>query len=852
MNPERLTEIRDLFEHALDMPPTERRLWLAQAAGDEDLRGEVLRLLEAHEVETAFFDKPGLGIAPPPPPNLEGQLVGAWRIEEPIGQGGMGAVYRATRADGAYAQAVAVKVLGFAPAHLRLEEAFRQERQILARLDHPNIARLLDGGATPEGLLYLVMELVSGSRIDRHCEQNNLAVRERIRLFREVCAAVQYAHRNLIVHRDLKPSNIMVTTEGQVKLLDFGIAKVLGDSHGLAPADRTITFGARMTPDYASPEQVLGRPVATASDVYSLGVILYELLTSQRPYRTAAGATHEIMQAVVEQEPARPSSLAGRPLRGDLDTIVLKALAKQPERRYASVEQFDADLRRWLEGRPVLARGDSLAYRLRKNARRNWLELSAAAAIAATIATGVVSTLREARIAAHERVRAEAGEQAARVQQRIAEQREAEAERHRILAERRYADVRSLATTVLFDVHDSIRGLAGAAKARRLTVEKALGYLEALSRESEGDLALQSELAGAYERAGDILGNLSDSALEGGRAAAPQYEKAIALRRQVAAARPGNREATQALASAELGLGSAKLSEGDTQAAIRIFRRALQSDPRPAIHNHLCAAYTQAGDLPSARAHGKMAVEGLERLAQPNPAYLAEAYANHGEALRLSGQSIDAVTSFRRALAIPSSNDPPLRRAQCAARLHLADTLQTLNDRTAQAAYGEAVAALKSTLALDPGEYRVLSNLAAALERHATLLERDGLATQAESAMEEALRYHRQLAERPKAGALERSNFALALAKCGFPRLRNPRLALEMAAKANELTKERNPRMLNALAWAYYANGLAPSAIETCSRALASLPVQPQGPALGLRSELEGSLRQFQSGGHRR
>ena len=334
---------------------------------------------------------------------------------------------------------------------------------------------------------------------------------------KSVCSAVDYAHRSLIVHRDLKPSNILVTAEGQVKLLDFGIAKVLSDSG--APA---ATMQGVMTLQYASPEQVLGKPITTASDVYSLGVVLYELLTGgARPYETT-GPLDEAIAAVCFQDPARPSTTASpriaAQLRGELDNIVLKALAKDPDRRYSSVEQLRDDVRRYRTGLPVLAQGDALSYRFAKLVRRRRTWFTAAALIALSAAIGIATTLREARVA----------------------------QRQRVLAERRYNDVRSLATTVLFDIHDNIKNLAGSTQARKLVIDKGLHYLEALARDSEGDAGLQAELAAGYERAGSVVGSFFDSNTEGGRAAAPILEKALLLRKKLVAQKPKDIEANAA------------------------------------------------------------------------------------------------------------------------------------------------------------------------------------------------------------------------------------------------------------------------------------------------------------------
>lgn len=314
--------------------------------------------------------------------------VGPYEVVRELGRGGMGAVYLARRADQEYEKLVAIKVVQSGHETDEMLRRFRQERQILAGLDHPNIAKLLDGGATAHGLPYFVMDYVEGEPIDRYCASRGLSVTERLSLFQSVCAAVAHAHRNLVIHRDIKPANILVTGEGLPKLMDFGIAKLLPavPSGAGAPAGTVFAF----TPAYASPEQVRGETVTTATDVYSLGVVLYELLTGHGPYRAKTTPSVDVLRAICEQEPARPSSVAreGRRLRGDVDSIVLKALRKEPRQRYPSVDALSEDVQRHLDGRPVAARRGTTAYRAGKFVKRHWIGVSAAALVAAAIVAG--------------------------------------------------------------------------------------------------------------------------------------------------------------------------------------------------------------------------------------------------------------------------------------------------------------------------------------------------------------------------------------------------------------------------------------------------------------------------------
>jgi serine/threonine protein kinase len=418
MTPERFRQIRNLFEAILERPPDARGAFLVEAcAGDTDLQAEVEKLLAAHQQDTNLLAGPA--VPPENPQRLEGRRVGPYEILREIGQGGMGTVYLAARADRAFRKQVALKIVRPEAGSQEVLRRFQQEREILATLDHPNIARLLDGGSTEQGLPYFVMEYIAGEPIDLYCDRHKLTVAGRLELFRTVCAAVVCAHRAGIVHRDLKPGNILVTAEGTVKLLDFGIAKMLRPTE-----DETVYITRSglhlMTPEYASPEQVRGEAVTALSDVYSLGVILYELLTGHRPYRMRTRVIHEIVRVICEEPPTRPSTAVSlsagsnaepdtvtpetvsrardaspaelrRQLSGDLDNILLKSLSKEPLARYRSAGQLDEDVQRHLQAQPVLARGDTSTYRIGKFLQRYKIWVIAAMAIAAAVSTGVVT-----------------------------------------------------------------------------------------------------------------------------------------------------------------------------------------------------------------------------------------------------------------------------------------------------------------------------------------------------------------------------------------------------------------------------------------------------------------------------
>jgi serine/threonine protein kinase len=421
---ERWARVKELFEAAVDLNHHERKTLLDRECGHDDgLRAEIDSLLKSDEQTGAFIEEPAFAIPRDLFPEdteepFVGRQFGAYEVIREIGRGGLGAVYLAARADDEYWKQVALKVIRRGLDTEDIIRRFRNERQILAQLDHPNIARLIDGGTTDEGLPYFVMEYVNGEPINVYCDANALPTTERLRLFRKVCAAVTYAHQNLVIHRDLKPSNILVTQEGEPKLLDFGIAKLLDATDELFT--QTLPALRVMTPEYASPEQVKGDKIMTTSDVYSLGVLLYELLTGQRPYRLKTRTPEEIARAITEQEPERPSTALThgdsppsairnpKSLRGDLDNIVLMAMRKEPARRYSSVGQFSEDIRRHLEGLPVIARKDTVAYRASKFINRHRIGVAAAALVVLSLLGGIVATLVQVRTARRERAKAEA------------------------------------------------------------------------------------------------------------------------------------------------------------------------------------------------------------------------------------------------------------------------------------------------------------------------------------------------------------------------------------------------------------------------------------------------------------
>ncbi len=545
--------VKRIFAEALELPARDLERYLDKACGgDETLRAETASLLAAHDrtEHDSDFLSPFEDTQPDRDSNV-GRRVGPYRLERHLGSGGMGAVYLAGRDEGDFEQRVAIKfVRGVDPGAV---QRFETERQILARLEHPNIARLLGGGLLEDGLPYLAMEFIEGEPLTQYCEKRNLSLADRLGLFMHVCNAVQYAHNSLVIHRDLKPSNILVAEDGVVKLLDFGIAKLFDPSHETGPP--TLTQNRAMTPGYASPEQLRGESVTTQSDVYALGVLLYELLAGRPPYETSDKTPHQLEQLVCETTPPGPSSTArhawGRKLRGDLDTIVATAMHRDLARRTGSARELAQDIARHLAGQPVQARADSAIYRLGKFVSRNRVGVAVSAGIVAIIAAGVLATLRQTRI-----------------------------------AEQRFEDVRSIANTQLIRLHDAIRDVPGTTEARRELVDTALRYLNQLEAQGAHDQALQLEIAEGFERVGEVQGDPNYPNLGDLGASLASYERALAIREQVLALDPRDLEHTYLVAHSRGRLANVLSWSGrnedmfrESESAVRMLGEVLEREP---------------------------------------------------------------------------------------------------------------------------------------------------------------------------------------------------------------------------------------------------------------------------------
>ncbi len=526
-------QVGPLFSAALEKAPPAREAWLAELeATQPDAAPFVRRMLEAHERAERSGEMETVPRLAPSPPwasnRAPGERVGPFELLRPIGRGGMGEVWLARQADGRLEREVALKLPVVHEHPGEWQERFRRERDILARLEHPNIARLYDAGVSESGQPWLAMEYVEGLPLTEHVTSRSLTVGARLGLFRQILAAVAHAHRHLVVHRDIKPANILIDASGQVKLLDFGIAKLVepGDAAGEA-ADLTRLGGRVMTIRYAAPEQVAAGVITTATDIYSLGVVLHELVTGLSPYRAAREGKALTDSMLLQEETVVPSKLeltAGaarqcglesprqlaRLVSGDIDAIVLKAMRRDPAARYASIEQFDEDIRRHLGRLPVRARTGTWRYLAGRFAMRHRVMIGMSAAVLATMAFGLVMVERERRIAVAERAR----------------------------AERHFASVRKLANAFIFDVHAEIETLPGSLKAREMLIRTSLEYLDALVGEAGGDPQLMRELATGYRNIGNIQGQPGGANQGSPTLAVANYEKAKRLHEVLDAAMP--------------------------------------------------------------------------------------------------------------------------------------------------------------------------------------------------------------------------------------------------------------------------------------------------------------------------
>ena len=683
MQPERWEQIRQLLESALERDPGERTAFLDAACGsDEPLRAEVASLLVSHEKAGEFtgagaFEDGMRLIEQGEIASLAGRRIGNYRIVREIGRGGMGAVYQAARADDAFRKDVAIKLI---KRGLDTEDSvrrFRSERQILASLDHPNISRLLDGGTTEDGLPYLVMEYIQGEPIDQYADARKLGITARLHLFQSVCAAVHYAHQNLVIHRDIKPGNVLVTAEGVPRLLDFGIAKLLLPERSSEAAGATVTSVHLMTPEFASPEQVRGEAITTASDVYSLGVLLYVLLSGRRPYKldglTAAG----IERAICVDEPEKPSAAAvrgelRRRLHGDLDNIVLMAMHKEPGRRYGSVEHLSEDIRRHLEGLPVMARPDSPGYRAAKFAGRHKAGVAAAVLVLLTLVAGVVATSWQARVAARAARIAAAERDQARVEKAKAERINGFLQDMLGFADPSWSspNPRKNPDAKVSEVVEQAAGRAEIELANQPDIlaetERTIGNV--YFGLAQGDQA-EHLLRAAMEKQIELYGkdhsevartsyNLAYCLMKKGNVAEAETLFRGALETYRREVKGGNLE-IPALPATLGGLGSTLLGKGDARQAEACFREALQYAPRMTgntralaglLRNNLAGVLYARGDLREIEGLLRAAIDDYRSLPGHEYTELATSLGNLGAVLTREGRYGEAETLLNQGL----------------------------------------------------------------------------------------------------------------------------------------------------------------------------------------------------------
>lgn len=705
-----------IFHEVLAADEDRRTTLIELRCGDDAaLMEEVRALIEASAAEErlsarlaaeARFDADAIHAS---------RSVGPYELDHLLGRGGMGSVYLAHRADGEFRQQVAIKLIDFPLATPVFRESFRMERQILAGLVHPYIARLMDGGVSSDGELYLAMEYVDGISIVRFCKENRLSLRARLLLFRKVCEAVQYAHQNLVVHRDLKPDNILVVADGTPRLLDFGTAKLL------TPLPSSSEFTQRglqsFTPQYASPEQVMGRPITTASDIYSLGLLLYLMVAEVPAYELQEFTTETMMRVICTEEPARPSAVAvsAEPPDADLDAVILKALRKEPQERYISVDQFGADVQAWLDGRPVLARRGTLRYRAEKFARRNKLALFAAGVVLATVLAGLVGILWQWRAANLERRRVEA----------------------------RSEDLRQLSNSLLSEINEAVKELPGSTPVQQLIVQRVLERLDHMAKDSAGDQVTQLDLVGAYTRLGNLQGNPYEQNIGDAKGALVSLDKAIGIAKGLEARNPRDPAVLGALAIAQKARSNVLFGISRTQESIPAMRASIDAfnaqfangTATPAQLNEAAGAYNGLGDqlgLPGVASLGdsagaleayRKAVELSRRALAIDPKFtrssrtLAIDFIKIGDIV-IQTDPAAAVAEYRQSLAawlaLIAGGDTSAASRRGVARVYLVlgEALSASRDyKGALATFEKAEGPLRAYAAADPRDIRAATDL---------------------------------------------------------------------------------------------------------------------------------------------
>ncbi|MFL6353211.1 MAG: protein kinase domain-containing protein [Bryobacteraceae bacterium] len=746
MNAARWQQVKSILDQALQVPSDQREQFLANiCAGDSALRYEVKELLGFSQRAVDLLPDDGAVKIISGEAERAHDLparAGPYRIIREIGRGGMGVVCLAKRDDGEYERFVAVKLIRSGVEGDKFAKLFWRERQILAQLDHPNIARLLDGGTTETGQPYYAMELVDGEPVDKYCQQHALNLRERLQLFISICSAVSYAHRNLIIHRDLKPRNVLITHDGVPKLLDFGLARLVAEESQLE-----ATTGMPLTPLYASPEQMRGEALTVASDIYSLGVLLYQMLSDRHPYGSSEGTAATLWAAL--EKPPIPLRHQNGDVPADLENVVMMALRKEPERRYATVDALCEDLTDFLDGFPVSAAPDTVAYRFSKFAKRNrWAVVVGSIALLAMIISGIIIW------------------------------------REKQQAEMRFQQVRQLAHSVVFELGDAIEDLPGSSRARELLIARGLGYLNALVKNRGQDSALSLELAKAYMKIGAAQGDLQQANVGDREGALASYNEARALLTDLHRRDPGDRDVERSLALVDNDIvvlsprARVQQVQEIRQEAVALFKNLARTSAgvqglkdRALAHFYLAFAET---DYKKALPIWRQALDDYTRIqrlennssqTRRNVALIEKRIAGVYYGL---GNYAESLAHDRRAAQIDEAR-LALQPRSPTARMDLSFDLVELgwclhelgNNKEADDNLNRAIELRRQVAAADPHDFRAQSELETVLRIAGVIKSQAGSLSEAQSLMQEAAALGAALHTRDSGNMDETVNFAL-------------------------------------------------------------------------------------------
>ena len=783
------------------MPLPEREKFID--AQPTPIRTELRSLLEAFSEPDALLERGR-------------QRIGPYEILRPLGQGGMAVVFAAARADLEFQKIVALKIVPSSANSDEIVQRFRNERQILASLDHPNICRLLDGGTTPEGYPYIVMELVEGEPADVYMRRPNLTLIDKLRVLQKVCSAVHFAHQNLVVHRDLKPSNIMVTEDGEPKLLDFGIAKIMSKKFMGAKLGVTMAGARPLTPLYASPEQLRGENITTASDIYTLGVVFYELLAGRHPIPDSIQTVTEIAAEILEKTPPPPSTIAGKELRGDLDMIILKAMRKEPERRYPSALSLSEDIERYLSGLPVTAQKDTTTYRISKFLRRHKTGVAAAAVVAISLATSTVVSLNYA---------AEANA--------------------------RSRDLQQIAHFMVFDLDTAMRDSGTAA--RKTSIDNALEAFRRLGQRSAGDMALQRDLMEAYLRAGDVQGNLYGANLGDRKGAIESYRQAAALAQRL--------NDKPSMGRAKLKLAEIESLEGDRKAALANYREARDLLSASQWSERVQASYKigftmhRLGQVQEALKELQAAVVLAEkwRTAEPQSReakrHWAIASEHLGVGLAYVNRADDGIIEIKKALAMyeelrkSAPDNIQLMRDQLAGWSNLGDIYYDSQNAyvLASDAYLKAHGIAARLLAADPLSTQAQRDMHIALGRVSMALHKADRVEQAVPYARQAIEVLEPMVKRPDAALYDLQHYAYLLTAGPVAEVHDPCRAIAAGEMAVANSNSSDAEVLDTLADVYFAAGRLEDAVATERKALSLLSQDSD-----LRKKCAGNLARFE------